>query len=100
MNGLQGKAIIGLGSDKKCLYCIMRLICFRIELLTREPFGKTESRPPELSSFSPDIMMIKIKAMITNVKVMMRMMLVKMRMRTSNIKHLYNRPSLRLLLSF
>ena len=92
----------------------MRLICFRIELLTREPFGKTESRPPELSSFSPDIMMIKIKAMmtnvkvmmikikamVTNVKVMMRMMLVKMRMRTSNIKHIYNRPSLCLLLSF
>ena len=97
-------------------------------MLTREPFGKTESRPPELSSFSPDIMMIKIKAMmtnvkvmmikikamitnvtvmmikikamVTNVKVMMRMMLVKMRMRTSSIKHLYNRPSLRLLLSF
>ena len=45
-------------------------------------------------------MMIKIKAMMMKIKAMMRMMLVKMRMRTCNIKHLYNRPSLRLLLSF
>ena len=30
MTDLKGKAIIGLGSDKKCLYCIMRLICFKI----------------------------------------------------------------------
>ena len=45
-------------------------------------------------------MMMKIKVMMRKIKAMMRMMLVKMRMRTCNIKHLYNRPSLRLLLSF